>query len=322
MSNILPAAHVIEDRRGVIKLSLAIGALMLAAGCAVDGSDGDSTSADLESNGAAQSTMWVGADVNKPNTSVDSWLAESDKSGPWRVRRSFNPGLPTSIGKSAAASDAANNVISFLSVKPPSIDGVAKGEYDAAIRSLAASFPTDHTTYLTMFHEPENDMSGPTFVKLFQHFYQVAKGANSHIKIGYVAMSYQWRPGSKTTKNPDDWWVGASYTDFLGVDDYNEATTSGRTNAGNDPAFQRWYDWAKTKGKPLGVIEFGRLENPNDGNARKSDLLATETYLRDKGFFMFLYWDATGTGGVDWRLTDGPTRDAMQTISSHGRTGW
>ena len=330
-------SHVIENlprRRGIrraiemriMEIPLRIGLLVLAAGCAADGAseDGSKIEENLRSDGlsAAQSTMWVGADVNKPEASASSWLAQSSKFGPWRVRRSFNPGLPSNISQSAAAKDAENDIISFLSVKPPTIEGVAKGDYDDSIRSLAASFPKDHTTYLTMYHEPENDMSGPTFVKLFQHFYHVAKTANSHIQIGYVAMSYQWRPGSKSTKNADDWWVGASYTDFLGVDDYNDATTSGRTNAGNDPAFQRWYDWAKIKGKPLAVVEFGRLENPSDANARKNDLLASETYLRNSGFFMFLYWHATGTGGVDWRLSDGPTGDAMRTISSHGRTGW
>jgi len=60
--------------------------------------------------------------------------------------------LPSNIAQSAAAKDAQNHVVSFLSVKPPTIDGVGKGQYDAAIRSLAASFPTDHTTYLTMYH--------------------------------------------------------------------------------------------------------------------------------------------------------------------------
>jgi len=297
---------------------------VLVAGCAAanDADEEGAPQAREATQEVTQSTMWVGADVNKPAATTAAWLDASKQFGPWRVRRSFNPNLPDGIGKSAAADDAKNHLVSFLSVKPPTIDGVAKGTYDTTIRSLAASFPTDHTTYLTMYHEPENDMGGPTFVKLFRHFYQVAKAANPHIQIGYVAMSYQWRPGSSSTKNPDDWWVGANYTDYLGVDDYNEATTSGRDNAGNAPDFQRWYGWAKTKNKPLAVVEFGRLENPNDANARGNDLLATETYLRNKGFFMFLYWDATGAKNIDWRLSDGPTGDAMRAIASRGRTGW
>ncbi|WP_394850063.1 hypothetical protein LZC95_21710 [Pendulispora brunnea] len=303
-----------------LRVALGIGLLVLAAGCAANG-DAD-TGNTTENPIAKPSKMWIGADVNKPDNKIGSWLAESDEFGPWRVRRSFNSGLPNHIDKSAAAKDAENKVISFLSVKPPTIGGVAKGKYDDDIRSLAASFPTDHTTYLTMYHEPENDMDGPTFVDLFRHFYKVVKEANSHIQVGYVAMSYQWRPGSDSTKNQDDWWPGSDATDFLGVDDYNEATTKKRTHAGNDPQFQRWYDWAKTKGKPLAVVEFGRMENPDDPGARATDLLATETYLRDKGFFMFLYWDATGTGNTDWRLSGGATRDAMRAIASRGQTGW
>lgn len=248
------------------------------------------------------------------------------------MRRSFNKNLPDHISKSAAADDAAKGVISFLSVKPPTIDGVADGLYDTQIRSLAASFPRDHTTYLTMYHEPENDMSGARFVRMFRHFYQVVKAANPKIKVGTVHMSYQWRPSTDPnlpTRTPDSWWVGSAYTDFIGVDDYNNATSSGRTSAESDPQFQRWYGWAKTKGKPLAVVEFGRFEDPKDAkdaNARARDLLKAESYLRSQGFFMFLYWHGLGEssdGDVwDYRLTSGPSRTAMQDISSRGRTGW
>ena len=87
--------------------------------------------------------------------------------------------------------------------------------------------------------------------------------------------------------------------------------------------FQRWYGWAKDKGKPLAVVEFGRMENPKDPAARAKDLLASEAWLRDKNFFMFLYWDGMGKDNLDWSLTNNAdTRNAMRTISSHGKTGW
>jgi hypothetical protein len=177
-------------------------------------------------------------------------------------------------------------------------------------------------TYLTMYHEPENDMTGSQFVTMFKHFYKVVKAANPNIKVGTVHMSYHWRPGATATANPTDWWVGSAYTDFIGVDDYNDATTTKRSYAGDDPAFQRWYTWAASKGKPLAVVEFGRLEDPNDVGARAEDLLDTEEWLRSHGFFMFLYWQAIGYKSVDWRVDTAESKAALRDIASRGLTGW
>lgn len=272
---------------------------------------------------APQGAMYVGAAVNLPNNSVASFKTASSSFGPWSVRRSFTPGLPDNIASTDAADDVANGFITFHSVKPPTISGVAAGQYDAKLKSLAKSFPTDHTTFLTMYHEPENDgMTGAQFVSMFRHFYKVVKAANPSIMVGTVHMSYHWRPGAAATQNPADWWVGSAYTDFIGVDDYNDATKTNRTSAGNDPAFQRWYTWASTKDKPLAVVEFGRLENPNDPGARGEELLDTEEWLKDHGFFMFLYWHALGDKNIDWRLTSGASKTAMKDIASRGLMGW
>lgn len=86
--------------------------------------------------------------------------------------------------------------MSFLSVKPPSNDiaGVAAGKYDAPIAALAATIPVG--SYFTMYHEPEDNMTGAQFTAMFKQSYKAAKGANPKITIGYVAMAYQWRPGS------------------------------------------------------------------------------------------------------------------------------
>jgi hypothetical protein len=135
-------------------------------------------------------------------------------------------------------------------------------------------------------------------------------------------MSYHWRPGATATANPADWWVGSANTDFIGVDDYNDATTTKRSSAGDDPAFQRWYTWAASKGKPLAVVEFGRLENPNDVGARAEDLLDTEEWLRNHGFFMFLYWQAIGYKSIDWRVDTAESKAALRDIASRGLTGW
>lgn len=315
----------------------------LLVGCGnVDGEFAD----EADSNEAAltASTMWVGGAVTEPNSTVENWLAVSRPLGPWRIRRSFNTHLPNHINKTSAADDVANNVISFASVKPPSngsieydIKGVADGKYDSDIRALAASFPKDHTTYLTMFHEPENDMSGAQFVPMFKRFYKVVKAANPKIQVGTVHMSYQWRPSTDPnlpTKNPDSWWVGAENTDFIGVDDYNNAIDDSdskddevRSSAKTDKSFQRWYGWAKTKGKPLAVVEFGRFENKAKPATIVKDVQDTEKYLREQGFFMFLYWQGlskkNSKGEIwDYRLSSTQAKDAMKAIAAQGKKGW
>jgi hypothetical protein len=137
-----------------------------------------------------------------------------------KVDRQFDDKIPISYARSAGAKDPANGNVSFLSIKPTHNDiaGVAAGRYDAQIRALAATIPAG--SYFTMYHEPEDNMTGAKFTAMFRHFYQVAKAANPNIQIGYVAMAYQWRPSSPTTRQPEEWWVGAPYTDFLAVDTY------------------------------------------------------------------------------------------------------
>lgn len=332
-----PAAASVSAKKGSVLRRLALASAIIAAvstGCGLPEQEGADTE-ELQDN-LTSPTMWIGARVSEPDATQASFNSASSKFGPLRVRRSFNSHLPVDIQHTEAADDVKNHVVTFLSVRTPQISsgvardgydpvGVARGDYDKQITTLAASFPTDHTTYLTMFHEAEAWMTGPQFVAMFRHFYTKVKAANSHIKVGTVHMSYQWRPGSTTTKDQDSWWVGSAYTDFIGVDDYNTATTTGRTNAGNDPQFQRWFNWAKTKGKPLAVVEFGRLENPKDASARANELLNTETWMRNNNFFMFLYWhgyDEPNQGGVNWGITGTASQNAMRAISSRGKTGW
>lgn len=306
--------------------------------------DGELDGVDVAESALTPGTLWIGGAVTEPDSKVDTWLAASRSIGPWRVRRSFNKHLPDHISKTSAAEDAANNIITFASVKPPtkgSIEydakGVADGDYDDEIRRLAASFPKDHTTYLTMYHEPEENLTGAQFVAMFRRFYKVVKAANPKIKVGTVHMSYQWRPSSDPnlpTRDQDSWWVGPEYTDFLGVDDYNNAIDDSdgirdevRTSAKTDKSFQRWYQWAKQKGKPLAVVEFGRYDNKAKPEDMVKDLLDTEQYLRDEGFFLFMYWhgksSANSRGEIwDYRLSTSASKDAMKKISARGKKGW
>ena len=80
-------------------------------------------------------------------------------------------------------------------------------------------------------------------------------------------------------------------------------------------------------GKPLAVVEFGRFENRSKPETMVKDLLDTEQYLRQEGFFMFMYWHGlskeNSKGEIwDYRLKSTQTKEAMKQISSRGRKGW
>lgn len=240
------------------------------------------------------------------------------------IRRSFNPGLPTSFERSAARNDPPHGLVSFLSVKPPGGDhaGVAAGKYDAAIKSLAQSMPVG--TYLTMNHEPENDMTGPEFVAMFQRFYSVAKSANPNISIGYIAMGYQWRPGSLSTATPDDWWPGSHSTDWLGCDTYMSGWRGAALPLGEDPHFQRWYQWALTKDKSLIIPEYGVEAAPigfsdivrADVNRRSLDWAWTQPRIR-----MVLYWNGRYSNN-DGQFHLNPTTADPADRFSLSRSAW
>jgi hypothetical protein len=178
------------------------------------------------------------------------------------IRRSYESTIPASFAESSAGDDPANGLTSFLSVKPPDrpgtnspdVEGTARGDYDGRIATFCASVPSG--TYLTMFHEPEGDMTGVQYVAMFTRFYDVCKSAQPDAKIGYVAGGFQWRPASQRTAVPDAWWMGADHVDFLAIDAYIN-DPAGAHILPELPTFARWYAWATTKHKPIVLSEFG-----------------------------------------------------------------
>ena len=269
-----------------------------------------------------------------------NWRAITDRylvPSKFKVRRSFNQPtrFPDTLSQSAAAGDAALGITSFLSVKPPDNDvaGVTRGTYDGRIRSLCASMPNG--AYLTMQHEPEDNMTGATFVPMFRHFYATCKAANSNLKIGYVAMAYQWRPGSATTADMNAWDVGSGFSDFLGVDTY-VPSWSPKNDLSKEVNFQRWYQWALTKNKVLVIAEYG-IEGQQTGGMSDVDRAALFTrsmkwvYESAPRIRMVLYWNsAPAMGGTEWALTPSvsvgnPTSASTQAwvnaINTYGSTG-
>ncbi|WP_394826868.1 hypothetical protein [Pendulispora albinea] len=213
--------------------------------------------------------------------------------------------------KSAGAEDPANGNVSFLSVKPSNDDvqGVIAGTYDGAIRRLAASMPDG--SYLTMYHEPEDDMDGATFVRMFRRFYSVAKQANPRVWIGYVAMDYQWRDGAPKTKNPDDWWIGDAYTDFLGIDAYIRDWKP-KVALSEQADFQRWYRWALPKGKPIVIAEYSIVLSSQIPDSLRASLIrkSLDYVWSQPQIRMVLWWNQVGNSEGAFQLSPTPSAPA------------
>lgn len=280
----------------------------------------------------AKAPLWIGAAANRPTpTGVDGSLPVFDDAnaliGPLSYRRCFDKVLPATFQLSCARDDRSRGYRSFVSWKPPGLDfaGAAAGVYDAQITAWAKSVPVNIGLYATVWHEPENDMTGPQFVAMFQRVYTVVKAANPSITFGPVHMAYWWHEGSThyAPGGPNAWWVWSRYADFVGVDTY----AANPMPLKDDPRFQGWLRFvnAKAADKPLVVAEYGRYAVKPDvpldpaKQALRARLMAVdEIYLRSMRFTMWLYWHGVGDQG-DWRLTDGGSQAAWRAVASHGR---
>jgi hypothetical protein len=269
--------------------------------------------------------LWVGAtcsDVNG-NASIASFQAANSIIGPLQSRRTYvseQPvsSFPTNISQTNAAADISIDIHPFLSAKGDPT-GLANGDYDGVITELLQSFPTSSTSFFTMWHEPEDNMTGAQFVALFQHIYPVCKAANPNVLVGPIFSYYEWRSNNAPTATPDDWWVGSSYCDYMTIDCYWPSWRGAVPQPlENDPYFLRWHNWATTKGKTLYVTERGIA---GDDTVCASVILQDETWMKANGYGMYMYWDADIQG--DWILT--PTANpamvsAWQQIASRGRS--
>jgi hypothetical protein len=244
--------------------------------------------------------------------------------GPLTVRRSFDRTLPASFAESAAAPDPGAGVRSFVSWKPPHGDvaGAIAGRYDRAVAAWARTVPAG--TYATAYHEPENDMTAAKFVALQQHLYVVVKGANPAIKWGPVYMAYWWDPEvpGHFVGNPAAWWPGTQFADFAGLDWYGSQPAPMTASR----SFTQWYQAMQPTDLPLYIVEYGQYElRPGQSRNPALERLRAAAIRQDAAWIsahpaiaMWLYWDALGTGGGDWRMRDEASQRAWRNVASAG----
>ncbi|GAA0910839.1 hypothetical protein [Virgisporangium aurantiacum] len=257
-------------------------------------------------------TTSAGDTVGSGNTCA-GFLEERGHLGPLEIRRVF-----TSTGATppadAVTCHTTHGAILWYSFKTSCTPtAVAAGTCDAEIQAIAGAMPSG--SYLTYFHEPEDDMTGVQFVAAFTRVYVVAKAVNAAVRIVPVHMSYQWRPGStKVTNNGtggdreiQDWIVPAAYADAYGFDLYWQASTRGSepddpVSVGSDPRMLRWYAAFGGLGEPLSLTEWGIDDDMGTRASRGPAIRASRIWLESHGFDTILYWQHDnwylGTGTV------------------------
>lgn len=255
------------------------------------------------------------------NDTIAGFEQQNSLIGPLKVRRSFTSGIPSSIDQSSAKGDVANGVIPFVSIKPPGndIQGVINGKYDAQITAWAKTLPTSGLVYATMYHEPEGDMNGATYVALQRHVSPVVKKANPNVRYGQIYGSYRWQIGTSHYSGPmANWYPGDNYSDFVAIDTYDQTPTP----LTQDPQFMGWYSQFKNVNKPMFITEYGQYEyhgSPDPAMLQKEASVINQDYawIKTTKISMWLNWDSgvpANQGTQDWRL-QGPAASAWKAIA-------
>jgi hypothetical protein len=277
--------------------------------------------------------------VGAYETSLSEFEAFSSSAGPLTIRRVFNSNVPASWPGSGSGNDGNGGKPWTVcqSVKAPPLEILA-GDWDNAIEDFVAGGPTDRTWYFAVWHEPEEKakvtanssdwpQGGLTFKAVQEHLYPIVKAANPAVMMGPIYTYWDWRPGGEIGDNrgvgwrPQDWMLSSEFCDFVGLDEYNASTTSGRTSLATSPSMQRWYGYVNSLCSPtipIAVPEWGRFNNPSNLNARAQDIAESAAWLRSTGRCLFwCYWNAIGIEG-EYTLNDQPSRDAWRAAALSG----
>jgi hypothetical protein len=144
---------------------------------------------------------------------------------------------------------------------------IAAGKLDSAIDSRAAAIKAfGAPVYLVFHHEPENDpANGSTadFVAAWRHVHdRFARDDVTNVKWVLTLMDWTFNPLSH--RNPENYYPGAAYVDYLGIDGYNWFGCRGDRWVSFGDVMTPFYGWSMEKAKPAIVVEWGSTEDPSN----------------------------------------------------------
>ena len=161
--------------------------------------------------------------------------------------------------------------IPLLSWAPVTLDGrylswskIANGAYDPVIRARARVAKAFGHRFMLIFIHEANIYSQPPadFVAAWKRVVTIFRQERAwNVVWVWTMTAHLFQPGGK---NPDHYYPGNSYVDWIAADAYNWYG-SWRYPDGRWRSFEEiltpFYKWAKGRGKPLAVPEYASLED-------------------------------------------------------------
>jgi hypothetical protein len=208
------------------------------------------------------------------------------------------------------------------SLKPINGDyvGFATGKQSAAYKKLVSALPSG--SRLSVWHEPEDDMSSEQFYQLTKIAVSDLKAVRPDVEFTYTAMAYQWATNSKgNVSDPTGWLSAAKLCDSVAIDVY--APEWNYVPLAQHTGFFNWMTKIATpSGKLWGIAEHG--VDDHLGEDARMKILATDfrAILQSRCAF-YQYWNADWTdksGTTYGYALKGPNEKALhRMLAAQGR---
>jgi len=252
---------------------------------------------------------------------------QTQMQGDLKARRSYDTSIPSSFAASAAAQDVVNNDVSIWSVK---LDpgAFSSGSMDTAFNNFLNSIPAGHKTYLTYWHEPEDDIQkgtvmGSTALTLanwqacVNHMGQLIHAKNRPELRNSIILQGMWTYYSGGYGGTEYWGAGFdANVDDVGEDIYaNGVDTNGFTKytpMANKLGYTEMMNWLNlhviSKGKSWGMPEIGAHEE-HPASATGAQIAAEDqqkaqwitdswTWAKANHLAYYIYFNYNATAGL------------------------
>lgn len=180
---------------------------------------------------------------------------------------------------------------------------VLAGTHDAAIRSFLSAAPAK-TTYLTYWHEPEDDVelgdfTATDYKNAWRRIAGLVKASGKNVKMTLCLMEWSLRPESG--RNWKNFYPGADVVDVLAWDAYH-----GKGRAASD-IYSRPRSVSQAEGKPWAIAETGVASDivtvATERNALLTALAKDASTVSPKPVFVCYFDSPVGNNAKGWPIT-------------------
>lgn len=252
----------------------------------------------------------------------------------YTYKEAFFPNDPA-VGMSDEAWDWANGRYSMITWGAADTYAYENGSQDAWVTAQARRMAAfGHPIFLRFYHEPDGDYrknqvhTAADYIAAWRHVHDLFLQAGA-TNVVWVWCPTAWKFNVKNP-TPPSFYPGDDVVDWIAADGYDWAPTKpGAQWRSFAQVFQKFYNWAITKNKPLMAAEYGVLEDPSfAGGNRKAqwfnDMVTTlQTTMTQ--FQAVLYFDTTMTksgSSYVWDLTSSaPSINAWSNAGANAYLG-